>query len=36
MELLLLVAYNLMCREVAPCEGMELSDISLKYNDNKK
>ncbi|XP_009406293.2 exopolygalacturonase-like [Musa acuminata AAA Group] len=30
------VAYNLVCSEVAPCEGVELSDISLKYNDNEK
>ncbi|XP_064993993.1 polygalacturonase-like [Musa acuminata AAA Group] len=31
-----LVAYNLVCSEVAPCEGVELSDISLKYNGNEK
>ncbi|THU63776.1 hypothetical protein C4D60_Mb01t19400 [Musa balbisiana] len=30
------IAYNLVCREIAPCEGMELSDISLKYNGNEK
>ncbi|XP_064947507.1 polygalacturonase-like [Musa acuminata AAA Group] len=30
------VAYNLVCSEVAPCEGVELSDISLKYNGNEK
>ncbi|RRT58215.1 hypothetical protein B296_00041140 [Ensete ventricosum] len=26
------VAYKLVCSEVAPCEGVELSDISLEYN----
>ncbi|XP_064991049.1 exopolygalacturonase-like [Musa acuminata AAA Group] len=30
------IAYNLVCSEVAPCEGVELSDISLKYNGNEK
>ncbi|URE33335.1 Glycosyl hydrolases family 28 [Musa troglodytarum] len=30
------VAYNLVCSEAAPCEGVELSDISLKYNGNGK
>ncbi|RWW56422.1 hypothetical protein BHE74_00036863 [Ensete ventricosum] len=26
------VAYKLVCSEAAPCEGVELSDISLEYN----
>ncbi|URD75326.1 Glycosyl hydrolases family 28 [Musa troglodytarum] len=30
------VAQNLVCSEAAPCEGVELSDISLKYNGNEK
>ncbi|URE25499.1 Glycosyl hydrolases family 28 [Musa troglodytarum] len=30
------VAYNLVCSEAAPCEGVELSDINLKYNGNGK
>ncbi|XP_064950489.1 polygalacturonase-like [Musa acuminata AAA Group] len=30
------IACNLVCSEVAPCEGVELSDISLKYNGNEK
>ncbi|CAD5190908.1 unnamed protein product [Musa acuminata subsp. malaccensis] len=30
------VAYNLVCSKVAPCEGAEPSDISLKCNGNEK